>query len=221
VPENEPGWWLKVPFPDFLSEYTKAGVYSDGLRDTDHALEQGGSGLGMHYAILARQQKIQALDAEADEYLTGEIDSVRAQGQHFRYPPFALPLPTYPPLPPGYWMSPPWTTGTNGSSNVTTLTDQCEWDVGYMPSPPPPPALGWEYHPEIISLTGPEPSLQGLDAAGRAVASLVKIVLTPGGSPQEQEYQLRGGAADPADPGHVAPHDYNLATNNKHWARVG
>jgi hypothetical protein len=82
--------------------------------------------------------------------------------------------------------------------------------------------VGWEYRTEIVSLRGPtEPSLAGLPTTSRTVGSLVQIILTvAGGEREASSWELRGGVADPADPGDVAPLDYNLATNNKHWVKV-
>src|SRR4029077_10499229 len=100
-------------------------------------------------------------------------------------------------------------------SGVTTISDRCETEWGYIPPAPVMPAseIGWEYHPEIVSLRGPEPSLAGLSTMARTVGSVVQIILTvDSGEREASNWELRGGAADPADPGDVAPVDYTLAT---------
>jgi len=214
VPENEPTYWRWVQFPAFLAEYVKAGVYADTLRDTDNSDRSPDQ-------VAARRQLASDADAQAEDFLVTEIDWRRAQGQRFKYQPWGFPV-AWAPSYPCYCYSPPWNGETNGQSNVTTLTDECECATGYMPMPGPPTMMAEEYHPEIVSLTGPEePSLQSLDTATKAVASKVSITLVIGGSRQEQPWGLYGGQADPEDPGQVQPHDWNLASNNKHWERLG
>jgi hypothetical protein len=88
---------------------------------------------------------------------------------------------------------------------------------------PTAPTAGviWQFHEEIVSLTGPEPSLAGLSTVTWAVGSLVEIILIINESRQRQAWNLLPNAADPDDPGQVAPFDFNSSTNNKHWERVG
>jgi hypothetical protein len=86
-----------------------------------------------------------------------------------------------------------------------------------------PPALGYEYHPEIVAILTVDgtPSLQGLPTVSRATNTLVVIVIVVSGTAEEQTWRIEAGPADPLDLGQVAPADYNVVSNNKHWAKVG
>jgi hypothetical protein len=192
---NAGAYWQKVLFPEVLSEYVKGGVYADCLLETDIGDSAD--------KVQTRNAKAAIAAAEAEENLTGEIDSLIAQGQRYHWQ-----------APRRYWH--PW----SSDGVVTTLTDACDSDYGPVP---PEMALGatFQYMPWIVSLTGPEPSLAGVPTNGLLETSAVLIIIVVGGSRQDQTYQLRHGAADPADPGHVAPQDYSPTTNNKHWERTG
>jgi hypothetical protein len=85
------------------------------------------------------------------------------------------------------------------------------------PPPPPPVQLDWSYQSTIVSLIGPaQPALNTVPTTTRSVLSLMEVVI----GNQAQSFQLRAGTADPVDPGQVAPLDYDLAMNNKYWAKV-
>lgn len=214
-PQTEVSYWRQVLFPEFLEGYVKAGVYADTLRESDSSGERD------PVMLQIRGQNAQIADAEAEDEMIRQINRWQAQGQHYFYIPFKNP-----PIA-GAWYSTPAYTPQNGNGSstppVTTLTDECECGGGYFPPPLPTPVyLGPEYHPEIVSLTGPAtPTLAALSTTAKPLGFLVDIILTISGSRQSQRWELRTGAGDPADPGHVAPLDYNATTNNKHWERVG
>jgi hypothetical protein len=68
------------------------------------------------------------------------------------------------------------------------------------------------YRPEIDSLA----QLQALPSSALAVDTLIKITIDAA----EQSWRVDPGAADPTDPGQIAPNDYDLDTNDKHYVRV-
>jgi len=111
---------------------------------------------------------------------------------------------------------------------VTTLTDACDDELGWIYPAPPPPVLpdpcDTTYHPEIVSILTVDgtPSLEGLATAPRAITcTQITITIIVSGSPEAQIWRLDSGAADPLDGGQVAPADYDLVSNNKHWLKVG
>jgi hypothetical protein len=93
---------------------------------------------------------------------------------------------------------------------------------GLPPTPiPPGPRIRWEYHPEIVALltADGEPSLQELVTAGYfLVESRVEINIDVDGSTESQSWVLMDGTASGSD---VQPDDYDLATNNVRWEKVG
>jgi hypothetical protein len=150
----------------------------------------------------------------------------QAQLQTYQYLPFGAVVRRSMHGPEQFWSIPGYVLQGGGASNygpiaptgtgTTTLSDQCETEWGFIPPAPVlgASALGWEYHPEIVSLLGAVNSLAALPTTARAVGSRVEIILTVAGGEREgSSWELRGGAADPADPGDVEPLDYNLATN--------
>jgi hypothetical protein len=68
------------------------------------------------------------------------------------------------------------------------------------------------YRPEIDSLA----ELQAFPSSPLDVDTLIKITIDAG----EQSWRVDPGAADPTDPGQIAPADYDLSTNDKHYTRV-
>jgi len=205
-PATEILYWRRCLFPEVLAQYVKAGAYADTLRETDTGDERD------PVMLQIRGQKAAIADAEAEDEINRQINRLQAQGQNYFYLPFGVAVPgarragalcsvpryvlqgggpDYGPIAP---------TGTG----ATTISDQCETEWGYIPPVPigPAPAVIWEYHREIVSLTGPAlPSLRSLDTVPREVSSLVIIILTVGGSRQEQNYELRGGEAESHRPG--------------------
>jgi hypothetical protein len=226
-PATENAYWRRCLFPEVLAQYVKAGAFADSLRESDTSDERD------PVMLQIRGQQSAAADGEAEEELNRQIQRLQAQGQHYAYLPFGVvvkraggagalcTVPGYVLQGGGaYGYGPIFPTG----SGVTTISDVCETEWGYIPPPPVAVStLGYEYHPEIVARLTVEgvPSLQGLPTLGRAINTMAVIVITTGGSSQEQTWRLVAGASDPLDPGHVGPADYNLATNNKHWERVG
>lgn len=190
---SDPTYWTLEPFPAVLAGYVKAGAYSDCLRETFDKPD-----------LQTRTALATAAAAEAEDYLRREIDKLTAERQlHFYTRPFYYPA--------GVYVTQPWSGYT-----VSELTDECEEDWTYPP-PPPAKSANWIYRSDIKSLRGPEqPSLSSLPSTGFAIGAKIEIVI----GNQGQEFQVRVGAADPADPGHVAFDDYDPVTNNKHAEKV-
>jgi hypothetical protein len=69
----------------------------------------------------------------------------------------------------------------------------------------------WWYRPEINS----DAQLAAWHTIGAQSFSRIDVMY-PSGS---RTYILQPGAKDPADPGQVAPNDYNAVTNNVHWVQ--
>lgn len=68
----------------------------------------------------------------------------------------------------------------------------------------------------ITSLTGGgNTALDGIPTTLLGTGARMDFRLTPGGP--IQSWVIESGTADPADPGQVAPLDFNAGTNNKHW----
>jgi hypothetical protein len=226
-PATEVSYWRRCLFPAVLAPYVQLGTYADCLRESDTSGERD------PVLLQIRGQSASQADESAEAEINRQVNRLQAQGQHFQYLPFgavvrrramhASGLCTVP----GYVLQgggafnygPIFATGTG----TTTISDRCETEWGYIPPTPSAPVstLGFEYHPEIVSLRGPEPSLAGLPTTSRTVGSLVRIILTVGGGEREESgWELRSGAADPTDQGDVAPFDYDVATNNKHWVKT-
>jgi hypothetical protein len=204
VPPNSPSYWRQCLFPEVLSSYVKAAAYADCLMESDPTQKDAG-------IISSRLSKAGMALAEADGYLERECDAVVAGGNVYRYRRFVVSRH-------GYYCRCGYVAGTA----VTTLTDACESDVGFVPAPSQP-QLDWEYHPEVNSIssgTGND-RLVSIPTISKAVNAMVEIVISVGGTPQRQTWRLRPGAASGSDPGQAAPLDYDAVTNNKHWERVG
>lgn len=105
---------------------------------------------------------------------------------------------------------------------MSTLTEDCESDLGWVyPSPPQTPQVTWEFHPEVVSVDGLSLALVELSTVNRMAGSLVQIVIGSSGNRGEQLWQILPGPYDPNDGGSKAPNDYDPNTNNKHWEKVG
>jgi hypothetical protein len=72
--------------------------------------------------------------------------------------------------------------------------------------------VGLWYRPEI----GDDVALAAWPTAGHEPNSRIDVLYSGG----LRAYRIVGGAANPADPGQVAPNDYNAFTNNVHWERM-
>lgn len=70
------------------------------------------------------------------------------------------------------------------------------------------------YAQDIKSFKGPaKPYLNTLKTAAMELDTLVALA-------SGERARLDTGPADPGDPGHVAPPDYNATVNNKHWKKI-
>jgi hypothetical protein len=224
-PATETSFWRRCLFPEVLAQYVRAGAFSDSLRESDTSDERD------PVLLQIRGQQAAAADGEAEDEINRQINRLQAQGQNFQYLPFGVvvsrggagALCTVP----GYVLQgggaynygPIAPTG----SGVTTISDVCETEWGYIPPAPlAVSTLGYDYHSEVVAIltVAGTPSLQGLATVTRSISSLVVIVINVSGSPQEQTWRLDAGPADPLDPGQVGPSDYNTVSNNKHWRKV-
>ncbi|HEY4282126.1 MAG TPA: hypothetical protein VGM62_03610, partial [Chthoniobacterales bacterium] len=200
---SDTDFWAVEPMPDIFAQYVKNGAYADCLKET---FTDGDEQIRLARAQLAAN--------EADSQIQGEIDLLLAQGQkHFyghgnRWGCYG-----------GARISEPW-----GGDRVYALTDVCETDSEFV-APPSPPGAGYIYRPDIVALRAvtATPALDQIPTVDMALKTVVKIVIDPsypGTEYENQEYRLMAGASDGDDPGQVAPLDYVLATNNKHWERI-
>src|SRR6516164_9535937 len=109
--------------------------------------------------------------------------------------------------------------------------------IPQIPEPPMPPSIGTPptpiaqtYRYDITCLRDniyTKPSLASVPTAGLPLKTLFTIVIdtgaetnAPNGYSEEQNWWLVTGPANPANPGDVAPDDYNGTTNTKHWEQV-
>lgn len=69
--------------------------------------------------------------------------------------------------------------------------------------------VSWWYRPDIDTDT----KLKAFPTLDNSINSRIDVIYPSG----MRTYIIRPLAADPADPGHVAPNDYNATTNNIHW----
>lgn len=223
APPN-PTAWLQLQFPDFLEDYVVAATYGACIKETSQGVGEDPESQKMRFA-LAKDAK-----ADADDALESEIHKLVAMGQRYHYAPwsagsgrcFVRP-------PPGVCLSEPFDP-TGGSlppelqPPVTTLSEICETDAT-IPVPHPTAKVRWEYRHKLVALLTADgtPSLAGIPTKGiYELGSLLLIVIMPrpGTPEQAQEWRFEPEAADPADPGEVAPDDYDPAFNNVHWERV-
>lgn len=188
-------YWILEPVLEVLANYLEAGAYADSLRGTQPGETEE--------EMAARLKNVAMAAAEAAEVLEQEIDSLQAQGQRHYYTLFGR----------RRWgcrcASQPW----NGGA-VTTLTEEEHTDYIYPTPTPPPQVADKRYVPSIKSIDGSVvPGLATYATAGLPLNFMIQIYTG-------QEARLDAGPADPADPGQVAPLDYSLATNNRHWTEV-
>jgi hypothetical protein len=173
-----------MPFPEIFAAHCEAGAYADGLGESDPKLD----------ADSRKMRLIEKKDAEAEaqEHLRTEIDTLLIQGQKFMYVPFRLP-------PQGrICVSPPWSGG-----GITVLGT-----VGA--------SVREDYRSEIVAIRTVDgiPSLEGLKTVGVYLpGSLVTIVI----GVQRLSFKLFSGTADPLDPGQVTPEDDSTIF----WAATG
>ncbi len=88
-----------------------------------------------------------------------------------------------------------------------------------VPGPQPPPGGGGIiYNEDIVALRSDPNSLEELATVTLPTLTFLFIVIDL----SDSHWQLVTGAADAGDPdGEVAPLDYNVVTNNRHWAKTG
>jgi hypothetical protein len=196
--------WKRVPFLEAWEDYVVWGAFSDCLMEYD----QGGM-----EDLQAKMVLSQHADQNADDMMQQEIDVLATQGQVLHWKAF----PRY-----GYQTQSCWRDSQDWSGGtVTSLTDACEDDLGWVyPSPPQIPQITWEFHPEVISVDGLALALIQLPTINRLSGSLVEIVVGPSGDRQRTVWQILSGAANPLDGGQKAPLDYDPVNNNKHWELV-
>lgn len=108
---------------------------------------------------------------------------------------------------------------------MSSISEACQDDIGFIPPIVPPPQSGihWEYHPEIVSLRTTLPSLAAFPTTSWLPLSKIELIIDDvhgWGGPAAQEWELLAGAADPTDPGQVAPNDFDAVNNNKYWSQV-
>jgi len=198
------GDWRWVPFLDKWATYVVQGAFSDCLGEFD----QGGND-----DIQAKQALAAVASNKADRALESRIDDLTSQGQVVKY--------SFCRNKCHCWCeSIPFSGGV-----VTTLTEAC--DEGGFVYPTPAPTFDpcdTTFHSEIVALLTADgtPSLEGLNTTSRAITcTQITITIIVDDSPEVQVWQLQAGPADVDDAGQIAPADYNLATNNKKWVKVG
>jgi hypothetical protein len=209
--------------PEVLAQYVRAGAFADSLRESDTSDERD------PVLLQIRGQQAALADQEAEEEINRQMQRLQAQGQHYSYLPFGVVV-RRTVGGGGFYSTPGYVLQGGGAYNygpifptgsgVTTISDQCETEWGYIPPVPIPatPEVVWDYHQEIISETGPEPSVAGLPTVNRAPKSVIYAVSLP---TQGRSYRLEIGTKDPADPGQIQPFDYHPTTNPRYWQRIG
>lgn len=197
-------FWKRVPFLEVWMPFVKNAAASDAESEpdptsTDAAMAQ------MKMAIAGK------LETKAFDYLQSEIDALVAQGQKLKY--------SFCRRHPVWWESQPW-----GGGTVTTLTDADEENLGWVyPAPPQHPAVAWMYRQDMVGTKaslGASPAIDEIVTRKLLVGSLLEVVLPIAGVRTRRTYQLVQFAADPTDPGQIAPLDYDSTSNNKHWEQV-
>jgi hypothetical protein len=201
-------YWLWVPFLTKWEDYVVNGAFADGMMESDQHGDQD---------IQQRMVKKQEAEERATDSLQTEVDSLTSQGQILKWNPFRHHHGHH-----GWCHSQPWT----GGGSVSTLTDACQDGFAFPVPPPPSPdnPCDTTYHDEIVAIKTVDgtPSLQGLNTTTRAITcTLITIVIIVDGSPESQQWRLDAGPADSMDAGQLAPSDYSLVYNNKHWLKVG
>jgi len=99
-----------------------------------------------------------------------------------------------------------------------TVIQKAATTVGPLP---PAGVRGVLYRSDIVALRDDPNSLEALSTLLPApLPTLTLLIIVIGGS--ESSWNLVTGAADVDNPdGEVEPLDYNIVTNNRHWAKVG
>lgn len=193
--------WRHVPFLQKWFEFVRWGALADSLSELD---PKSTLDPNVRFGAAARAEE------RAMNGLQQQVDSLAMQGQSFHW--------RFRRRHSRWCDSQPWSGGT-----VTTLTDACETNQGWVfHIPPSVVGIVWEYHPEIVSLDGDEPSLISYPTVNVATYSIFRLEIDPGTGLESEEWRLSPGPADPNDPnGQKSPRDYDADINNRHWERVG
>jgi hypothetical protein len=139
-PATETLYWRRSLFPEVLAQYVKAGAYADCLRESDTSGERD------PVILQIRGQQAAMADSEAEDEINRQCARLQAQGQYFHYMPFGVlvrhsihgyggglcSFPAYVLHGGGPDYGPVAPTGTG----TTTISDRCEIEYGYLPSPP-------------------------------------------------------------------------------------
>jgi hypothetical protein len=186
------GDWRWVPFLNKWATYVVQGAFADCLSE----LDQGGNDDVQARLTLAARAEGKAMAA-----LEARIDDLAAQGHVLKYS-FCKKC--------DCWCeSLPFTGGS-----VTTLTEECFSNAGWVYPSPSPISQGFYYYPTVMSLKTTTPTLIAtVPTVGFATGTIAKIYTGA-------EFRLDAGAASGSDPGEGEPADYDLATNNKKWVQV-
>lgn len=199
-PTSFPSAYRRIPFLQKWYDFVRYGAFADSLGEVD----QGTSIDPTVRLTLASQSESKAMTA-----LQRNIDSLQMQGQLLRWN-FKKQR---------YWCeSIPW----NGGS-VTTLSGDCQDDIGFIPPAPVDQAsVTDEYHPQIDGITTGLVPLITIPTTKRKIGTMAKIVIVPQNStnPEFQRWILRTGGAQIGNPGNAAPNDFDAINNNKFWLRV-
>ena len=199
------GVWNLQVVPAIFDVYLDAGSFADSLTET---FPPGSD------AQTRAAQYAAAVD-EADKSINGVVNDLAAGGHKHRYMRHSWWHVSWHYDGTIQWPSTGWINSEPWTGNVVYLLS----NLTALPAPPVPlpPGATMIYLPQIVSLTSPEPSLKSYPTANLPVHTLVIITI----GNQEQTWRLDPGAADPTDPGQLAPLDYNPTTNSKFWRKVG
>jgi hypothetical protein len=143
-PVTETSYWRQCLMPEVLAQYVKAGAFSDSLRESDTSDERD------PVMLQIRGQQAGLADAEAEDELNRQINRLQAQGQNYSYLPFGVMVRRSvggAGVPGVFWSTPAYVLQGAASSNygplaptgegMTTISDQCETEWGYIPPAPP------------------------------------------------------------------------------------
>lgn len=193
-------FWRRVPFLQKWFEYVAESAFADSLFEFD----QGGNQDFQVKALLSQRAEQKANDA-----LQLEVDTLASEGQKLRYNFCKRNV---------YWCeTQPWSGGT-----VSTLTDECQDELGWVyPTPTVVPQVTWRYYDDIVALKAAtaSPSLDQVATQKLLPKSIAQLMILEGGYRTSMQWELVTGTANSANPGHVAPLDYNNISNVKYWER--
>lgn len=206
---SDTSFWRRVPFLDKWMGYVTEGAFVDSMMDKDQ-----GATATSPYDVQAKQLLVQYHTAAAEQEIGSEIDVLSSQGQKFYW---YYAKPRYYGY--GWCCSQPWSGGT-----VSTLTDVCEDELGWVyPAPPSVPQVAWQYYNQVVALRASTatPSLDQVVTRNLLLGSLAQIVIVQQGARTYRMFELVTGPAALNDPdGQVQPLDYDANNNDKHWSSL-